>query len=541
MAYIGNVGAYDTVDTEQIKDGSVTAAKVAADVATQAELDLKAPLASPSFTGNVGIGTSSPSFDLDILDTSTASNTGAGVNIAHATQPQLRFSQTTGNYRMYVGVRTNDLIIANDSGAEKVRFEQNGNVGIGTSSPASKFEVSNGAITAGSSGQVLVGRNSSSFPSPAIGYFSLDTNNTDGSDGGISFKTLAANALVERMRIDSSGNVGIGTSAPAKNLHVYNSTTNRPALIESGDADALLEFKDNATAYAPAVGATGNNLIFQTGAAATERMRIDSSGNVLVGGSTQFSGANEYPKLTISNATGIGLNGLGNGNVGLLTRPAAAHNYYPAYFINSVGSAVGSIFATSTATSYFTSSDYRLKEDDVPMTGATERVKALRPINFAWKADGSRVDGFFAHELAEVVPEAASGTKDAMMDEEYEVTPATGDVFTAGSEAGFTEVSPAIAASPAYYDVDGNVIKAEVIAQTAVHEAYEAIAEVIHSADVEQPETLEEGQQWRETTAQVMGTRSVPDMQGIDQAKIVPLLTATIQELIARIETLEGE
>ena len=108
------------------------------------------------------------------------------------------------------------------------------------------------------------------------------------------------------------------------------------------------------------------------------------------------------------------------------------------------------------------------------MTGATERVKALRPVNFAWKADGSRVDGFFAHELAEVVPEATTGTKDAMRDEEYEVTPAVKD---------------------------------------------------------------EEG---NETTAAVMATRSVPDMQGIDQSKLVPLLTATIQELIARIEALEN-
>ena len=53
MPYIGNVGDNDTVDTGQLKDGAVTAAKVAADVATQAELDLKAPLANPSFTGNV--------------------------------------------------------------------------------------------------------------------------------------------------------------------------------------------------------------------------------------------------------------------------------------------------------------------------------------------------------------------------------------------------------------------------------------------------------------------------------------------------------
>jgi hypothetical protein len=77
--------------------------------------------------------------------------------------------------------------------------------------------------------------------------------------------------------------VGIGTSSPSKNLHVYNGTTNRPALIESGDADSLIEFKDNSTTNAPAIGATGNNLVVQTGSSATERMRIDSSGNLLVG------------------------------------------------------------------------------------------------------------------------------------------------------------------------------------------------------------------------------------------------------------------
>jgi hypothetical protein len=130
--------------------------------------------------------------------------------------------------------------------------------------------------------------------------------------------------------------------------------------------------------------------------------------------------------------------------------------------------------------SFVTSSDYRLKEDEVPMTGATERVKALRPINFAWKLDGSRVDGFLAHEAQEVVPECATGIKDAMKDEEYEVTAAVEEVR----------------------DEDDNITT----------EAVEA----------------------------VMGTRSVPDMQGIDQAKLVPLLTAALQEAIARIEILEG-
>tara|TARA_R110000868_G_scaffold346002_1_gene607070 strand:- start:14 stop:424 length:411 start_codon:yes stop_codon:yes gene_type:complete len=135
------------------------------------------------------------------------------------------------------------------------------------------------------------------------------------------------------------------------------------------------------------------------------------------------------------------------------------------------------------------------------MTNATARVQALKPVNFEWISDGTRVDGFLAHEAQAVVPEAVTGTKDAMMDEEYQVSAATGDIYTPATDA---------------------------------------VDEVIHSADVEQPETLEDGQQWRETTPAVMGTRSVPDMQGIDQSKMVPLLVAALQEALARITALEN-
>tara|TARA_R110002153_G_scaffold19501_4_gene67217 strand:- start:792 stop:1259 length:468 start_codon:yes stop_codon:yes gene_type:complete len=141
---------------------------------------------------------------------------------------------------------------------------------------------------------------------------------------------------------------------------------------------------------------------------------------------------------------------------------------------------VGTISVTGSATAYNTSSDYRLKEAWVPMTGASERVQALKPINFAWKLDGSRVDGFLAHELADVVPEATTGTKDAMRDEEYEVTPAI----------------------EAIYDAEGIELTAAIPA--------------------------------------VMGTRSVPDYQGIDQSKLVPLLTAALQEALTEIADLKA-
>jgi hypothetical protein len=139
------------------------------------------------------------------------------------------------------------------------------------------------------------------------------------------------------------------------------------------------------------------------------------------------------------------------------------------------GTQVGVIEVGTSSTAYLTSSDYRLKENVAPLTSATERLKQLNPLRFNFIADADKtVDGFLAHEVQDVVPEAIGGTKDAMRDEEYEVTPAV-------------------------LDDDGNVV-----------------------------------------TEAVMGTRSVPDYQGIDQSKLVPLLVATIQELEARIAALES-
>jgi len=113
--------------------------------------------------------------------------------------------------------------------------------------------------------------------------------------------------------------------------------------------------------------------------------------------------------------------------------------------------AVGSISVTASATAYNTSSDYRLKENLAPITGAVDRVNALQPRRFNFIAEPHKiVDGFVAHEVSDIVPEAITGEKDAV-------------------------------------DADGN-----------------------------------------------------PEYQGIDQSKLVPLLTAAIQELTARIEALEA-
>lgn len=83
-------------------------------------------------------------------------------------------------------------------------------------------------------------------------------------------------------------------------------------------------------------------------------------------------------------------------------------------FVNASATSVGYVAISSTATSYVTSSDYRLKENITPMTGALDTIAQLNPVTYNWKADGSNGQGFIAHELQAVVPECVTGEKDAV-------------------------------------------------------------------------------------------------------------------------------
>jgi hypothetical protein len=84
------------------------------------------------------------------------------------------------------------------------------------------------------------------------------------------------------------------------------------------------------------------------------------------------------------------------------------------FFQTASTGGVGSISLSSGATAYNTTSDYRLKENIAPMTGALDKVAQLKPVTYKWKIDGSDGQGFIAHELAEVVPDCVTGEKDAV-------------------------------------------------------------------------------------------------------------------------------
>jgi len=405
---------------------------------------------------SLGIGTSSPSAKLEVSGPSVS---GYGQFVIKSdTVPQMTWYQGTtleanayaDGSKMVLGSITSTPLVLRTTGTERMRIDSSGNVGIGTSSPTAKLTVQ---TSAGSLSVDALGGGSAQITSPtSLGFNVASAYNHH----------FYVNSS-EVMRIDSSGNVGIGTTSPSAKIHSVDSNGNVLRLQRDGaftgswdvdigsftTGDFTIYDNENsqrAIAIAKLTGFSGNSAVY-----------IDSSGATSIG--TTTSSGQLTVKATADRAAGSFIVNA-NGDSAISIK-------------NSSSTTVGTIVASASATAYNTSSDYRLKTDAQPMTGASARVQALNPVNFEWIADGTRVDGFLAHEAQAVVPEAVTGTKDAMRDEEYEVTPAV-------------------------LDDNGNVV-----------------------------------------TEAVMGTRSVPDYQGIDQSKLVPLLTAALQEALTKIDALE--
>jgi len=271
--------------------------------------------------------------------------------------------------------------------------------------------------------------------------------------------------------IDSSEKVGIGLTSPQELLHlkdgdiaVGNGTASNNAVIGrvgfSTDSSnsrfiGIESFRGGDAANADlrfhTYGGDGDK---------GERMRIANDGDISIGGTTATAAFN--------------LVGTGGSNVQIQNNIASGTGTIVSIgFINDNG-LIGSIQCGGSSTSYETSSDYRLKENVDYTWDATTRLKQLKPARFNFITDDTNtlVDGFLAHEVSSIVPEAISGTKDAMA---VETRYTADDVETQGDNP---------------------------------------------SKNVGDPKTY---------------SSSKIDPQGIDQSKLVPLLVKTIQELEARL------
>ena len=254
-----------------------------------------------------------------------------------------------------------------------------------------------------------------------------------------------------KMRIDNSGDVGIGNDASfpiftddrslllgagsgSVGFQIYSSTTGYGG-IYFGDTDS------GAARYRGYVEYKHNDDWLRFAVAGAERMRVTSAGYLCVNRTDHVHGGQFSLDYTNGVTAGIALKDTQTTGTGV-----------PMQIVNGAGSVVGSITQNQSSTSFNTSSDYRLKENVIDIADGITRVKQLQPKRFNFIADADTiVDGFLAHEAQTVVPEAVTGTHNEV-------------------------------------DEDGNAV-----------------------------------------------------MQGIDQSKLVPLLTAALQEAIAKIETLESE
>jgi hypothetical protein len=377
-------------------------------------------------SGRLGLGTSSPEKALHI--NSGTSNIGVRVESSDATASiEFMDSGTTGSLQSArVGGISNDFFVQTN-GTERMRIDSSGRVLVGQSSNTGSANADNLVVGTGS------GNNGLTILSGTSNGGTLAFADSDADeDGFISFNHASqfmqfGTAASEAMRIDSSGRLGLGTSSPATPLHI-STNVQAVAQLESAHANgsyaiwAVGGTKFGDVGSNKGISGSGNTTDFMIasrstyplllGTGSTERMRIDSSGNLLVGTtSTGGDGISLLPRFSGSATTSQIRFNRGDS---LITGIALQ-------FMNNTAS-VGSISYNSTATTYNTSSDQRLKDNIVDAPSASDDIDAIQVRSFDWIADGSHQKyGMVAQELQSVAPEAVTEgeTEDDMMGVDY--------------------------------------------------------------------------------------------------------------------------
>jgi len=325
------------------------------------------------------------------------------------------------------------------SGSEQMRLTSTG-LGIGTSSPSQKLSVAgNGTFT----GYVTTGGGGNGLRVDGVLMADRDQDNNitliGGSDNTLRLRT----GSTTRATLDTSGNLGLGVTPSAwsgAGPVVEVGTSKGNAFRGAGINDANVEsnayynagWKYANTGYAnryavgngnggghywynAASGTAGNAITF------TQAMTLDASGNLLVG-TTNSNITGRGPATIVAKTNGgdtVNLYQSSNSlfNIASLVATTSGTRYHVGFGDGTTFTERGTISTNGTGTTYGSNSDYRLKENIAPMVGALEQIALLKPCTYTWKETQTNGQGFIAHELQEVCPDAVVGEKDGVKED----------------------------------------------------------------------------------------------------------------------------
>ena len=373
--------------------------------------------------GDLGIGTSNPDAKLDVrgsVQTKMDSNGGTALTLNN---------EGVAGGKSFVLISTGSSngsgvghfeIFAPDGG--NVNFATTGNVGIGTQSPTEKLDV-NGNAKANTFIGNLTGTAS------AIANDSV-TNVKVASGAAIVGTKISPNFGSQNVtttgNITTTGSIGAGTLSPSVKLHVVSGSN--PARFESNTTESFVQLFTNEgnNNRVEICNRTGGRLaLYTTGGG--DALNILKTGEVGIGTTTpsqklDVNGTTQSTKLVIDNTSNddkVFIKGFNNNNTddGIRFVPSIVTEGDTAAacsFMSAGGTTLrGTISITTSGVNYGSVSDYRLKTDFIPISGALQQLQQLNPVNFKWIESEERSDGFIAHEVQSVIPSAVCGNKDA--------------------------------------------------------------------------------------------------------------------------------
>jgi hypothetical protein len=373
----------------------------------------------------VGIGTTSPTGNLHVAGSGSTvpikiDNTGTGGDTWRIWSTNDAASDGGGKLGFY----------NEDTATRAMTLDSSGKVGIGTTSPETLvhikaadtvtgvLKIEGGKNTVTSNGEINAqldfGSNDASVNNTGnvAGRIASVTSENNGSSVDMTFSTFLQSdspPLSEKMRITDNGKMGIGLTNPndyysfATDLVIGGSSNRGMTIVSDTTSQGSIYWADGTSGDSQYRG----YLIYdhsldamRLGTAGTERMRITSAGQLLVGATS--SPAASYL---------FGYNDTNSCFVRTQNNSTSSYNPFAIFHANST-SQIGSINCTNTATVYNTSSDYRLKENIQPLENGLERLNTLKPVKFDWKNEDTSSEGFIAHEVQEIFSDAVTGEKD---------------------------------------------------------------------------------------------------------------------------------